>query len=335
MRIRLQDVAERAGVSIKTVSNVVRGTGAVKAETRNRIDGLLRELDYRPNAAAQNLRHGRSGIVAVTLPSLEQPYFAELAAKLVDAAKERSLTIVLNLSNGDEESERRAAEGEGLPGVDGMIMSPLALTAADFASRSSEIPLVLLGEHVGESTLPQVTIDNRAAAEAATRHLISRGYRRIGAVGVQLDGANETSTLRLEGYRRAHEAVGLPVDESLLMSVTDFSRADGALAVERLLGAGTDFDALFCFSDLLALGAIRALRDQGLEVPRDVAVAGFDDIQEGRYSVPSLTTMSPDRSAIAEAALELLTATVDVGDAVRVPVDCRLVVRESSKGSIP
>lgn len=330
MRARLQDVAERAGVSIKTVSNVVNGTGSVNSATKARVESVLRELDYRPNPAAQHLRRGRSGIIAVTLPSLEQPYFAELAAQLVEAAQKRSLTVILNQSNGHEDAERRAAEGAELPATDGLIISPLALTAADFADRSDTTPLVLLGEHVGDTSLPQVTINNRAAAEAITRHLISRGHRRIAAVGVQLGGPNETSTLRLEGYRRAHEAAGLEVDESLLLSVTDFNRVDGARAVERMLAERVEAEALFCFNDLLALGALRTLYDHGLTVPRDIAVAGFDDIEEARFSVPSLTTMAPDRVAIAEAALDLLLAQPSQRVETHVTVDCSLVVREST-----
>ena len=164
MRVRLQDVAEQAGVSIKTVSNVVRGTGVVNSVTRARVEELLRDLEYRPNVAARQLREGRSGMIAVTLPSLEQPYFAELASKLVAAAQRRGLTILLNQSNGGQAEERRAIEGEGLPMTDGIIISPLALTATDLANRRSATPLVLLGEHVGETAPPQVTIDHPAAA---------------------------------------------------------------------------------------------------------------------------------------------------------------------------
>ena len=332
MRVRLQDVAEQAGVSIKTVSNVVRGTGVVNSVTRARVEELLRDLEYRPNVAARQLREGRSGMIAVTLPSLEQPYFAELASKLVAAAQRRGLTILLNQSNGGQAEERRAIEGEGLPMTDGIIISPLALTATDLANRRSATPLVLLGEHVGETPLPQVTIDNRAAAEAATRHLLARGYRRIGAIGVQLDGASETSALRLEGYRRAHHEAGVPVHEALLVDVREFSRTEGARAIDRLLGARTRFDSLFCFNDLMALGAIRALRDHGLSVPSDAAVVGFDDIEESRFSVPSLTTMSPDREALAEAALDLVLGEETAQP--RATIGCQLVVRESTGGHL-
>lgn len=331
MGARLQDVAERAGVSIKTVSNVVRGTGSVKPETRARIADLLRELNYSPNTAARNLRAGRSGMVTVALPSLEQPYFAELASKLVAAAQARDLTVVLVQSGGSEESEWNVIEGTGVPRTDGLIISPLSLSAADLTERRSSTPLVLLGEHIGDTALPQVTIDNRAAAEAATRHLLTRGYRRIGAVGVQVDGSNETSTLRLDGYRRAHQEAAISVDEQLLLRVADFSRTDGAQAVDRLLARRTEFDALFCFNDLMALGAIRALRNHGLSVPSDVAVVGFDDIEESRFSVPSLTTMSPDRSALAEAAIDLVLAENPDN---RRAIDCRLVVRESTGGHL-
>ncbi|GAA4383092.1 LacI family DNA-binding transcriptional regulator [Agromyces bauzanensis] len=305
-RTTLKDVGDHVGVSAKTVSNVVNGTGWVREDLKVRIREALVELGYRPNAAARQLRSGRSGMIAVALPDLSQPYFAELASELVAAAEDRSITVLINQTNGHADAERRISDGIGIPVMDGLILSPLALSADDLATRLDTTPIVLLGEHIGESPFPHVTVDNTAASQAATAHLIASGRRRIAAIGAQPSGPNETSELRLNGYRAALESVGIAVDERLICTVEEFHRGDGALAAERLIDSGVAFDAVFAFNDLLALGAMHTFSARGIRVPEDVAIVGFDDIEEGRFSTPSLTTVSPDKAAIARAALDLL-----------------------------
>ena len=306
-RTTLKDVGDYVGVSAKTVSNVVNGTGWVREDLKVRIRAALVELGYRPNAAARQLRSGRSGMVAVALPDLSQPYFAELASELVRAAEERAITVLINQTNGQADAERRISDGVGIPVMDGLILSPLALGASDLAARLDTTPIVLLGEHIGASPFPHVTVDNAAAAQAATEHLIASGRRRIAAIGAQSSGPNETSELRLNGYRAALAAAGLPLAERLVCVVEDFRRGDGAAAAARLLDADVEFDGVFAFNDLLALGAMHTFAGRGVRVPEDVAVVGFDDIEEGRYSSPALTTISPDKAAIARTALDLLS----------------------------
>ncbi|HWS51843.1 MAG TPA: LacI family DNA-binding transcriptional regulator [Microbacterium sp.] len=305
-RTTLKDVADRVGVSAKTVSNVVNGTGWVTEELRQRVRTALDELGYRPNAAARQLRSGRSGMIALALPELSQPYFAELASELVRAAQERSVTVLVNQTDGRAEAERRISDGVDAPVMDGLIMSPLALGARDLAGRLDSTPLVLLGEHVGESAFPHVTVDNTAAAKAATQHLLSLGCRRIAAIGAQDSGPNETSMLRLTGYRAALEDAGIEVDERLIMHVDEFHRADGAAAARSILDQDLRPDAVFAFNDLLALGAMHVLVTAGIRIPEDVAVIGFDDIEEGRHSTPALSSVSPDTAALARKAIDLL-----------------------------
>ncbi|GGC02675.1 LacI family DNA-binding transcriptional regulator [Cellulomonas carbonis] len=339
-RIRLQDVAERAGVSIKTVSNVVNGKGTITPATRERVQQALADLQYRPNVAARHLRRGASGMIAVALPELTQPYFAEVASELVRAAKARHLTVLLAQTDGLAESERAISDGLDMPLMDGLVMSPLALTAEDLRHRLDSTPIVLLGEHVGiDSPFPHVAIDNRRAARTATAHLAQIGRRRIAAIGAKrTDGPNatpaETAELRLDGYRAGLADAGLPWRDELVAAVADFHRADGASAMHRLLDLAEPPDAVFCFNDLLALGALRALRDRGLTAPDDVAVIGIDDIEEGRFSTPSLSTVAPDKRAIAETAIDLLMSLR--GTAEPSPVHAvaghRLVARESTTG---
>ena len=302
----LKDVGDHVGVSAKTVSNVVNGTGWVSEELRDRVRAAVVQLGYRPNAAARQLRSGRSGMIALALPDLSQPYFAELASAVVRAAQQRSITVLISQTNGQADAERRISDGVGIPVMDGLILSALALSVDDLTTRLDSTPLVLLGEHIGTSPFPHVTVDNAAAARAATEHLISIGRRRIAAIGAQSIPPKETADLRLSGYRAALGAAGISADDRLVCVVDEFQRADGAAAAEALVESGVEFDAVFAFNDLLALGAMHTLVAHGIRVPEDVAILGFDDIEEGRFATPALSTISPDKDAIARAALDLL-----------------------------
>jgi DNA-binding LacI/PurR family transcriptional regulator len=332
----LRDVAERAGVSIRTVSNVVNDFPLVAPHTRERVQRVIDELRYRPNAAARHLRGGHSGIVALVIPEIASPYFSEVAALITRGAEDRSWTVLVEQTDGDPDRERRLLDGLAAQFVDGLIVSPWALSPIDLRSPPVSPPLVLLGEQEGGHLFDHVVIDNVTAAEEITTHLISRGRRRIAAIGHQPHLANGTTQLRLTGFHRALAAAGLPADPALELPVQRLHRADGAAAMRALLEGGRPFDAAFCFTDQLALGALRVALQAGLRVPADLAIAGFDDIEDGRYSTPSLTTVTPDKPAIARHALACLAQRLSAEGAARparqIVVAHHLSVRESTGG---
>lgn len=337
MRVGLKDVARRAGVSVKTVSNVVHGHTDVAPPTRERVQQALDELKYRPNLSARHLRSGRSGVIAVALPELNSPYFSELAGFIVKAAEKRSWTVLIDQTDGVREREQLVAEGIRAHLIDGLIYSPLALTEDDIACRADSTPLVLLGERVENGRADHVAIDNVTAARRASEHLVALGRTRIAAIGAQHDATGETARLRLAGWRAALEAGGLVVDASLVVPVRAYHREDGARAMRALLERPQPPDAVFCCNDLLALGALRMLHERGVRVPEEIAVAGFDDIEDGRFSAPSLTTISPDKAQIARVAVDLLADRL--ANPSRAPREVRadfaLVVRESTAGVRP
>ncbi|MFJ6901872.1 LacI family DNA-binding transcriptional regulator [Streptomyces hokutonensis] len=333
----LRDVAERAGVSIRTVSNVVGGYARVTESTKVRVQAAIDELGYRPNLLARNLKQGRSRIIALVVPELDVPYFAELVRLIISEARARGYTVLIDQTDGDVERERELVMQTSSRAVsfDGVIVSPLALTAADLESRQNSAPVLLLGEKIFDSGADHVAIDNVAAAREATAHLIALGHRRIGAIGVQQDPTDGTAVLRTRGLREAFAQARLPVDESLMVPTPHYERRHGAAAMEHLLDRGDPPDAVFCFSDLLALGALRVALSRGLRVPEDLALVGFDDIEDGRYSTPSLTTIAPDKQHLARAAVERILARIE-SDEYLAPVEIaspyRLVVRESTAG---
>ncbi|MFJ8467497.1 LacI family DNA-binding transcriptional regulator [Streptomyces swartbergensis] len=333
--VRLKDVAEHAGVSIKTVSNVVRGEPHVAEATRQRVLRSIKELGYRPNPAARHLRTGRSGIMALAVPDLVAPYFAELAAAVIAAAKARSYTVLIEDTGGDPDEELRIASGLGSSLIDGVLLSPLDLDQAALASRPRRVPLVLLGERDYELPVDHVLIDNVAAAREATAHLLALGHRRVAVIGAQRGTASATAHQRVRGYQEALYQAGVPYDPALTSEVAAYRLADGARAMHALLDLPQPPQAVFCCNDLLAVGAVRAAADRGLVVPRDLAVVGFDDVEVTRYSVPSLTTVAPDKAGLARLAVDALLRRVGAGAEDGPAVlyaGHRLVVRESSGG---
>lgn len=335
MAVRLRDVAAHAGVSVKTVSNVVNGYVHVSPRTRARVEAAVAELGYRPNLTARSLRGGRSGIIALAVPELGVPYFAELAQWVVKAASDRGFTVLIDQTEATADNERLVLEGIREHLIDGLIFNPLALGSEELARRRDRTPMVLLGERVEGGPVDHVAIDNVAAVGEAVAHLAEQGRRRIAAIGAQHTASGETAHIRLTGYREGLARSGLRYDPALVAEAPAFHREDGARAMARLLDGPAAPDAVFAFNDLLALGALRVCHERGVRVPDDVSIVGFDDIDDGRYSVPSLSTVSPDKEQIAQLAVEFLVSRLR-GDASspaqRVVVRHRLVVRESSGG---
>ncbi|MBM7439670.1 LacI family DNA-binding transcriptional regulator [Streptomyces sp. HB132] len=345
-RPRIKDVARHAGVSEKTVSNVINDYVHVSDRTRRVVREAIDHLGYRVNLAGRHLRKGRTGIIALVVPELDVPYFAELARHVIREAEQLSLTVLIHQSGADREHELAALAGFGSDFVDGIILSPLALTADDVTDRAGAPPTVLLGELLEEGA-DHVAIDNERAAREATEHLIGLGCRTVFAVGGREAPGLGTAEARTRGYLAALAGAGIAHHPEALLPVDDFRMPDGARAVARALSSGARPDALLCLNDQLALGALRALHEHGLRVPEDVAVIGFDDVEGGRFSVPTLSTVSPDKAAVARVAVQLLhrrieeaarsPLTPDAGNpGIQSPQDRvvahRLVLRESTEG---
>lgn len=333
-RPRLEDVAQRAGVSQKTVSNVVNDFPHVTPQTRERVLAAIAELGYRPNLSARNLAKGRSGVVALAVPELDMPYFAELSRLVLEAAESHGWVVLIEQTKGRREHEERVLDGGFAQRIDGLIFTPVATRAADLRQRRSDLPLVLLGEHIVKPPADHISIDNVAAARAATEHLLDLGRRRIAVIGAR--SGQGAAQRRLQGYRDALSAADLPFDPRLVAPVRNNRGEVGADAMARLLELSEPPDAVFCFTDWLALGALRTLHERGVRVPEDMAVIGFDDIPYGRIATPSLTTIAPDKRQIAESAVDMLATQVSSRVALSpraVQAGFSLHARESTVGT--
>lgn len=332
MAIRLKDVAERAGVSVKTASNVINDYPHIRPATRARVQAAIDELRYRPNLSARRLKHGRAGFLALALPRLNEPYFAELAAKLSSEAMRRGYILLLDATEGRREAEQLVLDGMRSHVIDGVVFSPLALAADQIAARRDELPMVLLGERTTPLGYDHVSVDSVAAADAVVTHLIGLGRTRIAAIGHE--PSEGTASVRARGYRAALDRAGVAYDPDLVIGVAGWNREEGRRAMQRLLALPHPPDAVFCFNDLMAIGALRACHEALVSVPDDIAVAGFDDIDETRYSTPTITTISPDMALMSSEVLRLLIDRIE-GDrttAEQVSVPWTLQVRESTVG---
>lgn len=335
MPVTLKDVAKHAGVSVKTVSNVVNDHPHVSAAMRERVRSSISSLGYRPNLAARQLKHGRGGFIALALPELTSPYFAAVAARLSDEATRRGFLFILDVTGADPEQERLALNGMRTHMVDGVIFSPLTVTAQEIAARTDSIPLVLLGERPAPTQFDHVGVDSVAASRAMGEHLLSGGRDRLAAIGRQ--HREGTASVRLRGFREALDAAGVHLPAERVVKVAGFGREEGYRGMQQLLAlpGGRRPDAVFAFNDLMAVGALRACQEAGVRVPDDIAVAGFDDTAEGRFHSPSLTTITPDLETLTTLVLDLLIARIggSTADPEHAFVPWSLTVRESTTGT--
>jgi len=336
MSATMRDVARLARVSIKTVSNVVNDYPHIRPETRARVEAAIEALGYRPNLSARGLRSGRTRVIGLAVPELRQNYFAELADSVIAAAEERQLSVVVGQHGGDRERET-AILREGLRHTDGLLFSPERLGQEDQELFEVDYPLVLLGERIFGAPADHVAMHNTSAAQAAVEHLIERGRRRIALVGAHPDGRLgqvRPSDLRLAGYRRALTEADIPLDPALERPVAPWHPQNGVDATRELIASGVEFDAVFALNDTLALGVLRALAEAGIAVPDQVAVIGFDNIDDGRFTVPSLSTVDTGRDDIAALAVAMLAERIENGTAAQparlVKTDFRIVAREST-----
>jgi DNA-binding LacI/PurR family transcriptional regulator len=332
----LHDVARVAGVSIKTVSNVVNNYPHVRAATRDRVLSAIAELGYRPNLSARGLRSGRTGVIGLAIPELRQNYFAELADTIIRTAARHNVDVVIDQTSATREGELAVLSGERLRLTDGVLFSPERLGQEDIELLNVGFPLVLLGERMFGGPTDHVTMHNVESSRAATEHLIEIGRRRIAVIGAHPVNQDDirSANLRIRGYREALDAAGLPHDPALVRVAAPWHRENGAAAMRDLLGDGVSFDAVFTLNDTLGHGALRALGEAGVRVPDDVAVIGFDNIDESRFSVPSLSSVEPGRDQIAQVAVDLLLERINEKGERAAPrqilADYRIVRREST-----
>jgi len=312
--VTIQDVAKAAGGSAMTVSNVINEHPQVRESTRHHVLEVIAQLGYRVNVAARNLGTGRTGTIGLAVPEIDRPYYGLLSAAIIDAAAKRGLRVAIEQTGATRERELDALSLSRNRLYDGVILSTVGLGPADTDLLRVDYPVVILGERIFQGPVDHVAIANVDGARAAVAHLIGGGRRRIAI----MDAANRddgVASLRLDGYLAALADNGIAFDPERVEPVEVFTMAAGAEAARAMVAAHPDVDALFCITDTLAFGAMRGLADLGVAIPDDIAVIGFDNVTESAFSIPSLSTIDPNHTLMAETAVRYLVQRIR-GEAV-------------------
>jgi LacI family transcriptional regulator len=300
----MKQVAERAGVSISTVSHVINNTRVVSNDVRQRVLGIIDEMRYIPSAVARSLKNDKTNTIGVLVPNSSNPYFAELIGWIEDAAFELGYNIILCNAHGGAQKQTAYLRLLMEKRIDGLVL--IASGADDEQAlllRYDAVPIVQL-----ERALPGLDADLVLAGQEeggyeATRHLIELGHRDIVCVSGPADLPRTRE--RVGGYMRAMQEAGLPVTHDHIVH-EEFTSAGGHAAFTRLLARPQRPTAVFVTSDLMALGGLCAAGAAGVRVPAQLSVAGFDDIAAARYALPPLTTVAPPKRDMANLAIELL-----------------------------
>ena len=328
----LATVARLANVSVASASRVLNGI-KTNPETLQRVREAADAVGYVPNAAARSLRSRRTGQIAFAMPDVANPVYTTMVSSIQQAARSHGSRLILHSTEADIADELSFLADLRQRYVDGLILVSLRFTPAHAeAVAGAAVPVVVIGKPTKEAQVDTVRANSRRGAADAVRHLHSAGRRRIALV----NGPESTApgSARKLGYLDALRACELERDDSLVEHAADFTIEAGREAVERLI-ARTRPDAIFCANDLLALGALSALRSAGLDVPRDVALVGMDNTNLSAVTSPPLTTVDLGSAERARIAAELLLARIDhPGRRTRiVGVEPRLVVRDSCGAS--
>jgi LacI family transcriptional regulator len=337
MAVRLKDIARDLGVSLITVSKALRGMGDISEETRQRVLKRMEELNYRPNMLARGLASGKTFIVGLVVPDLLHPFFAEFAKSLNGVLRRHSYGLILASSEEDPGIEQQEIRTVLARGIDALLIASCQPTLHGFYGMEDQrTPFILIDRDFPHLCAHFVGTDDYAAGLMATRHLLSTGKRRIAHIaGPELaPGAD-----RLRGYKDALKEHGIAIREQHIISnarVEEIGEDVGCEGMRKLLKRKPRPDAVFCYNDLTAIGAIQAVLEAGLTIPGDVAFVGCGNVRYSDYLRVPLSSIDQSTSQLGEQAGKL--ALELIGNRIAAPKHIRvkpqLVIRASSEGSV-
>ena len=331
----IKDVARQAGVSIGTVSNVLNNVPTVSTTIRRRVLKAMRELDYRPNRVARSLVSGRTQTIAFIIPDICNPFFPEMVRGAAGRAGKSGYSLFLGNADNDVKMEIDYIRHFISQGVDGLVLVTSAHSGPDSIVaeeiRNLDLPLSLVDREIEGVDRDLVIIDNVRCAETAVNHLLDSGRKRIGLITGPLE--TMTARQRLEGGRRALQTRG-SFDEALVHSGA-FTMESGFGIMTNLLKSGPrDVDAVFCANDMIAIGAMKAIEEEGRRVPEDIAVVGFDDLYLSSLIKPPLTAIRQPAHDLGTIAVSMTIERIEgiaSGSSRKVILPGELMIRESTR----
>ncbi len=342
-RVNIQKIAQESGVSITTVSRVLNGTGPVSAKTRERVEKAIEKYNYSPNALARGLISRQSMMLGVIVPDISNPYFSAMFNQVERAALNAGYSVILcntffssqSLQEKQQKTEEEYFQMMITKQVDGVLIIGGQVDLCDVSDNYREglrrlsqiIPVVVIGRPLPDTGCLFIERETGSGVVTALNYLFSLGHRRIAFAGGE-PGVVITET-RLNAYRTAIEALGLPYDESLV-ALSNYYTPDGFTAAEMLLERKTRFTAAIAINDNVAIGFHRALTDQGLRIPEDVAVISCDQFFMANYLSPRLTSIDQHSEMFGRMVIQvLLSAIKGIGEPIKMNFTPELVIRES------
>lgn len=304
--ITIKDIAEKAGVSYATVSRALNNRPDVSEKTRMQIIELAQSMGYQPNAIARSLVKRKSEIIALIVPDVSNPFFADITMAVHAAAEKAGYTTMVCNTGWDPVKEQEKLRIMVEQRVDGIILKPTAFLRPG-ALEALNVPVVLFW-HAMEDDLSYIEVDHEAGSRLAVSHLVNQGYKRIAFMGGQ--ETSPSNQIRLLAYQQTLQEAGLEVDSSLI-SYGGFGIESGYNRLSALMKLPKPPDAVFCGNDIIALGALHYARDNDIDVPGKLAIIGFDDISYASLPQIGLSTVSQPRSKLGEQAFYALMNEID------------------------
>ncbi len=326
----IRDVAKLAGVSTATVSRVINSPEAVRDRTREKILRAMKTCNYKYNALARGFATKQSNTIGLIIPTISNPVFADSTKGVQDCADKKKVQVILGNSYYQYDQEEKLINTLREKQVDGLIITTTNLKGDVLKTLLAEnFPFVLLFSTIKGGPMSAVGVDNYRGGYGATEHLVTLGHRRIGMVAGSF-AITDRSYHRWHGYRMCLRDHGITYDKQLLVQ-TDYSLESGRDAVKKLLALKNQPTAIFCSNDYAALGAMKGARELGLNLPGDLSIVGFDDMQTASYVIPALTTIRQPAYEIGEIATELLFQRMDtLQKPVQRMLKSSLIVRDST-----
>lgn len=293
--VRLLDVAHHAGVGVGTASRVLNNEPGVGEDKRRRVLAAIEEMGYRRNAIARSLKVNRTKTLGVIIPDVANEFYSEIVRGAEDAARSQKYNILLCSTDGNAEKERYTVTMLSEKQVDGIIMLSYGLSPDTLENlKKADIPVALISTLTEEKDFITINISNRRAAQQAVEFLIGQGHRSV-AMLAGPQGDKDGGENRLKGYCDALKKHGLAYDAALTERSGAYTYEEGYRCTQRILASQKPFTAVFAASDHMAIGCIKALWDNGLRVPQDISVVGFDNLSITAYSTPPVTTVNQPR----------------------------------------
>ena len=327
--VTLKDIAKIAGVSVNTVSRALNDKPDISKETKKKILKIAKELNYTKDFTASSLRRKESKIVGVILADSANPFYSEVLKGIESASKDYGYNIILINSERNYDQEVSAINILLSRRIDGLLLSPVQEKIDDIKELIKlKIPLVIFARHLENLPVNEVGSNDIKAGYLATSHLIERGAKRILMINGYLH--KSPARLRLEGYKKALSEHNIPFADELVL-VGDIGMKDGEEAINKALSRGINFDGVFAYNDILALGAMKALKEKKIEIPKEVKLVGCDDILFSSVTTPALTTIKIQKFQIGYEAFKLLIKILRGKKKIEKKVlDVELIVREST-----